>query len=70
MSTSQETSKRSWLHKLEISSWRCDGPPDAVWACCLREYDEGSKVFTGATQREAVNELLDYYEGDDGALRG
>lgn len=49
------------LDLLKISSWRCDGQPNAVWACCLHEYDEGSKVFTGTTQRDAVvyaDELL------------
>lgn len=59
---------RHGLDMLKITSWRCDGPLDAVWACCLREYDEGSKVFTGTTQRAAINELLDAYEQDDGSL--
>ncbi len=69
MSTSQER-KSSRLDSLEISTWLTDSPfIDGCWAACLREYDEGSKVFTGRTQRDAINELLDYYEQDNGELR-
>jgi hypothetical protein len=58
------------LDSLEVSTWLTDSPfIDHVWGACLREYDLGSKIFTGRTQRAAINELLDYYEQDNGELR-
>jgi hypothetical protein len=58
------------LDSLEISSWATDSPfINSCWAACLREYDLDAKVFTGRTQREAINELLDYYEQDNGEIR-
>jgi len=59
------TSKR-----IEISTWDSDiAPKSARWNACLNEYDLGTSVFTGATEREAVNELLDSIEQDSGELQ-
>lgn len=57
------------LDKLEIHTWVGEFAPRAQrWHACLREYDQGSKVFTGPDQRAAINELLDHYERDNGEL--
>jgi hypothetical protein len=58
------------LDNLDIHTWETGGPADMRWAACLGEYDEGTRVFSGATQREAVNELLDSYEQDNGEIHG
>jgi hypothetical protein len=57
------------LAQLEVHLWLTGGPRSHQWGACLGYYDEGTPTFTGATQREAVNELLDYYEQDNGELR-
>lgn len=56
------TEKR--LSKLEIHTWN----DSYAWHACLREYDLGAKVFTAKTQREAIDDLLDYHEHDNGEL--
>jgi len=64
---SQEKRLPTRLDPLVISSWQNGNGNE--WAACLREYDLDVKVFTGPTQRAAINELLDYYEQDNGDLR-
>ena len=57
------------LDQFEIHTWINEGAPVPYrWSAALREYDEGVKVFTGPTQREAIDELLDYYEQDNGEI--
>lgn len=55
---------------LEIHTW-INGlaPPSYRWNAMLGEYDLGVRIFTGATQREAINELLDYFEQDNGEIK-
>lgn len=58
------------LTRIEISAWVGEfAPASQRWHTCLGDYDLGTKIFTGPTQREAINELLDYYEQDNGELR-
>lgn len=63
MSSSEEKAS-SRLDSLEISTWH----NGYEWAACLGEYDLGAHVSTGKTQRDAVNELLDSIEQDNGEL--
>lgn len=58
------------LGVMEIHTWiRVEAPLSERWVASLREYDLGVKTFSGPTQREAIDELLDYYERDDGQIR-
>lgn len=69
MTSSHTERKPKRLDHIEISTWTSDlAPVSGRWAACLREYDMDAKVFTGASQREAINELLDYYEQDNGEI--
>jgi len=55
---------------MEIHTWiNVSAPPQARWSASLREYDLGVRTFNGHTQRGAINELLDYYEQDNGEIR-
>lgn len=56
------------LKILDIHTWETGGPADMRWGACLGEYDEGTRVFTGPTQRKAVDVLLDDYEQQNGEL--
>jgi hypothetical protein len=59
------------LDELVVSSWEDDtglAPPSLRWNACLRDFDLDVVVCSGPTQREAINELLDYYEQDNGEL--
>lgn len=57
------------LNVLNIHSVASDiAPASHRWSAMLNEYDLGTKVFSGPTQREAINELLDYYEQGNGEL--
>jgi hypothetical protein len=57
------------LDVLDIHTWKDDCDPTRTpWRACLGEYDEGTRVFSGGTQREAIDDLLDYYEQDNGEL--
>lgn len=68
-SSSQSTSASARLDKFEIHTWIDHGCPfEDKWRAALHEYDEGVHVATGRTQREAINELLDYYEQDNGEI--
>lgn len=64
--TYERTTER--LDVLDIHTWQTGGPANMAWAACLGEYDEGKRVFTGRWQREAIDELLDHYEQDNGEL--
>lgn len=66
LKTYERTPKR--LDTLDIHTWQTGGWSREAWGACLGDYDEGTRVFTGATQREAVDELLDYYEQNNGEL--
>lgn len=67
--TSHTASNSIRLNRIEISTWLNEFAPNAErWSACLREYDLGTHVSTGATQRAAVNELLDFFEQDNGEL--
>jgi hypothetical protein len=49
-----------------IKTWRNDWAVGAgdVWAACLGDYDLGAYVATGATEAEAVQELIDMLDLD------
>lgn len=49
---------------LKISTWRDDGG----WHACRGEYDLDTSVFTGKTERQAIDELLDNFELVDGTV--
>lgn len=60
----------SRLDKLQISTWINEyADQRARWSACLGEYDQGVHVSYASTQRKAVDELLDWYEQDNGELR-
>lgn len=55
---------------IELHTWMNDGaPPEHRWSAAFFEFDLGVKVYTGRTQREAINELLDAHEQDNGEIR-
>lgn len=66
----QETRKASRTRMVvDIHTWIDDlAPASHRWMACIGEYDEGTKVFSGRTQREAIDDLLDYHEQDNGEL--
>lgn len=54
---------------IHIETWQNEfAPSPQRWSACLGEYDQGKHVATGTTEREAVNELLDYHEQSDGNI--
>lgn len=70
MSHSQSKKSSPPLGVMEIHTWiNVSAPPQARWSASLREYDLGVRTFNGHTQRGAINELLDYYEQDNGEIR-
>ena len=59
-----EASRR--LDELRITTWFDD--IGRCWCACFGDYDEGVRICSGTTQRDAINELLDYYEQDNGEI--
>lgn len=70
MTSLQEKRSSPPLGVMELHTWiNVYAPKDQRWSASLREYDLGVEVFTGRTQRAAIDELLDSIEQDDGSLR-
>lgn len=58
------------LDQFHVYTWQnVYAPADQRWSAALSEPDLDVKSYTGRTQREAVNELLDSVEQDNGELR-
>lgn len=57
-------SNKGEVYKFPITIWEDEMSGD--WCACRGDYDEGAHVATGGTMREAIDELLDYHEDDQG----